>query len=316
MKFQLVYAVGEPLPLPNLDERFAAISGALRALLFDPAVAGIIAAQNLSISRKVEPAAAASASGGGGGGGEGAPCSAGAFFAELRLLPGDDLERVMPQLRVAIARFILANPPHELRWLKGSQHYENAQSDILRFVTDEAADADSIIAPSRFSRESHRAGLLALRGLLGFGTLAHCLSKRHGVEYGVDRRDGRKKRLAVPFRACDEPSERAEYAHPDTALVFTTLSYYYDGLSGEEVMAAFEKLQELGEANQHARYSAWFEAARPGLTEEEAKALDDVRKLDLTNAVQVKQLKRAFRLNCGVIDFWLMSCVLPTETVR
>lgn len=40
-----------------------------------------------------------------------------------------------------------------------------------------------------------------------------------------------RKRLAVPFRAAHVPSERAEYAQPDTALTLTALSYYYDGLS-------------------------------------------------------------------------------------
>ena len=60
--------------------------------------------------------------------------------------------------------------------------------------------------------------LMAFRGLLSFEVLEHCLVKRHRVDYGVDRAKGRK-RLAVPFRACDTPVPRAEFGHPDLALV-------------------------------------------------------------------------------------------------
>ena len=31
------------------------------------------------------------------------------------------------------------------------------------------------------------------------------------------------------------PSERAEFSHPDITLVFTTLSYLYDGLTSEQL---------------------------------------------------------------------------------
>lgn len=313
VKYQLIYAVGDALRLANLEERYEAIAAVAKALLHDPAVAATIFSDpRACLSRRLAPASADA----GTAAADTAACSAGAFFAELRLLPGDALDRVLPKLCAAVARHVIANPPHELRWLKESEHYAGWTEEVLvRYVTDADTDADLIIAPADFGRESHRAGLLALRGLLAYGTLAHCLRMRHRVEYGVDRHAGRK-RLAVPFRACDEPRGCSEFAHPDTALALTVLSYYYDGLSDSQVLQAFEKLLQLGLANQHARYSAWFEAARPGLTEEEAKALDDVRKVDLTNAVQVKQLQRAFRLSCGLIDFWLMICVLPTETVR
>jgi hypothetical protein len=38
-----------------------------------------------------------------------------------------------------------------------------------------------------------------------------------------------RKRLAVPFRAAQTPSERSEFAQPDVALVLTALSYFKDG---------------------------------------------------------------------------------------
>ena len=71
-----------------------------------------------------------------------------------------------------------------------------------------------------------------------YGLLEHCLAKRHHVDYGVDRRTGQRRRVAVPFRSNDTPAERSEFAHPDTLIVYTHLAYYGDGLTREELLQA------------------------------------------------------------------------------
>ena len=38
--------------------------------------------------------------------------------------------------------------------------------------------------------------------------------------------------MAIPYRASGIPAERSEFAHPDCAIIYTQLSYYYDGLCG------------------------------------------------------------------------------------
>ena len=48
------------------------------------------------------------------------------------------------------------------------------------------------------------------------------------------RNTSARKRLAVPFRAAQMPTERSEFAQPDVALLLTHLSYYNDGLSRAE----------------------------------------------------------------------------------
>ena len=48
--------------------------------------------------------------------------------------------------------------------------------------------------------------------------------------------------LAVPYRAKDNPAMRAEFSHPDATILLTCLSYYYGGLSDEQLYTAFEKL--------------------------------------------------------------------------
>lgn len=78
-----------------------------------------------------------------------------------------------------------------------------------------------------------------------------------------------RKRLAVPFRAAHTPSERSEWAQPDVALVLTTISYYQDGLTREQLRAALEVLLRLGGSAQSAHYGAWLELSKPGILESE-----------------------------------------------
>jgi hypothetical protein len=168
---------------------------------------------------------------------------------------------------------------------------------------------------------------------------------RPRVEYGINERG--LKRLAVPYRAADTPSERAEYGHPDVALCCTVLSYYYDGLSATQTMEAFTQLLEQGPSAQvrdqsmphniilalcvayhllaclrvycvrlrayatnhygmqEDLYDSWFALSQPLMEQGHAEALDNVRKLDLSNAVQAELLATYFRRNMETVNFWL-----------
>jgi hypothetical protein len=44
------------------------------------------------------------------------------------------------------------------------------------------------------------------------------------------------------------------------------------------------------------------------------QALDDVMKLDTTNSQQMELMHTHFSHNMAAVDFWLNSCVFPTET--
>jgi hypothetical protein len=70
--------------------------------------------------------------------------------------------------------------------------------------------------------------------------------------------------MAIPFRANLVPSERSEYSQPDTALTKTDLSYYYDGLTPEELKEALRKLLSLGLNAQRAYYEDWLRLAADG----------------------------------------------------
>ena len=72
------------------------------------------------------------------------------------------------------------------------------------------------------------------------------------------RLESARKRMAVPFRAARTPSERSEFAQPDVSLLLTTLAYYHDGLSREEVVEALTRLLALGESARNDRYNDWY----------------------------------------------------------
>jgi hypothetical protein len=49
-------------------------------------------------------------------------------------------------------------------------------------------------------------------------------------------------RLAVPYRACNVPSQRSEFKHPDVAIGLTHVSYYEKGLTKEDLVNALKAL--------------------------------------------------------------------------
>ena len=160
--------------------------------------------------------------------------------------------------------------------------------------------------------------LLALRGFLAWGILERCLILRHRVDYGIDERRGIKRRVAVPYRASDTPSERAEFKHPEMLILSTTLSYFHDGISRSEMKEAATVLLSLGPNAQKEEYNLWFKSAKEtiSINPKQLAALDSVDKLDLTNESQLSLLHEAFRYNMAAIEFWLNNCVFPTETMQ
>ncbi len=69
----------------------------------------------------------------------------------------------------------------------------------------------------------------------------------------------------MPFRAAHTPSERSDFAQPDVALTLTTLSYYYDGLSRHELLAALGVLLRMGLNAQRDFYREWLRLSGPGI---------------------------------------------------
>ncbi|KAF8260777.1 hypothetical protein EI94DRAFT_1747592, partial [Lactarius quietus] len=150
-------------------------------------------------------------------------------------------------------------------------------------------------------------GILLLRGLLveGEGILGYVLKERRWrVDYGLDPS---RTLLAVPYRAKDVPSLRAEFGHPDVAIALTCLSYYYGGLSKEQVLQCFDLLATLDNPNME--YDLWVETGKEMKISESLRQVNGVNTDDDTQVDE--HLVPLFSRNTRVIDFYLYQVVFP-----
>jgi len=302
-RFQLIYAIGSATLLPSGSIRWVAAQAVLRAVSrHDGRVCELLSRDN--VSRRLSLLAERGAG----------------SFDDIRLLPGDELERHTPDLLRAQADDVIDHSPYQLRWL--NEHRQGpARAAIVRFVTDPSMSLDqfrleTVGLRSDLGGKLQEETLLALRSLLACSLVSHCLCRRHRVDYGVDARRGHKTRVAVPFRGSDTPSERSEYAQPDTLIVYTLLAYYHSGISVAQVKEALAALLSLGPAAQQAEYSLWLDSAAPTLSAEQRAPLEHVNKLNPSNDAQLKLLHATYRHNCTAVDFFLNACVLPRETMQ
>lgn len=94
--------------------------------------------------------------------------------------------------------------------------------------------------------EETRDTTLLLRELLALGILSFILEKkRWRVDYGLDSVRQRPTQLTVPFRAKDLPTDRSEFSHPDVVIALTSLSYYYVGLSDDNLVLSILAIRLL-----------------------------------------------------------------------
>ncbi|KAI6002350.1 hypothetical protein EDC04DRAFT_3147123 [Pisolithus marmoratus] len=145
--------------------------------------------------------------------------------------------------------------------------------------------------------------LLHLRGLLASGILLFALMERRWrVGYGLAPS---RTMLAVPYRAKDVPAPRAEFGHPDVAIVLTSLSYYYGGLNEEQLMICFERLLTLDNPDQE--YESWVRDCL-----EVPVNLRQMSGINTQSLVQWNQhLVPIFSRNQSTVDFYLSQVVFP-----
>ncbi|KAK0613589.1 hypothetical protein B0T14DRAFT_591458 [Immersiella caudata] len=159
-----------------------------------------------------------------------------------------------------------------------------------------------------FSSQTTKNALLLLRGLLAKGVLSFALGqKRFRVNYGLAPTRRPQTTLAVPYRAKDMPSPRSEFSHPDVVIVLTCLSYYYGGLSDEQLYACFELLHDSDQAEQE--YGRWASKA-PGLP----PSFRHFSSINVEDKPQCESIVfPALRHARPVIDFFLAHVVFPRE---
>ncbi|KAG1794544.1 uncharacterized protein HD556DRAFT_1367943 [Suillus plorans] len=187
--------------------------------------------------------------------------------------------------------------------------FDQAPDHIKRAVhqfiaTENVSSTDISLVKERYEDTTVWPGLLLLRGLLACGVLVYALRERRWrVDYGLAHK---RTMLAVPFRAKDMPSLRAEFGHPDVAVTLTCLSYYYAGLTLQQLMLCFELL--LKQDNPALEYESWV-LGLPFVPE----SLQRLNGINTESTDQLNDLRQLFATNKAVIDFYLSRVVFPKE---
>ncbi|KAI0600730.1 hypothetical protein F4775DRAFT_48634 [Biscogniauxia sp. FL1348] len=143
--------------------------------------------------------------------------------------------------------------------------------------------------------------LLVVRGLLMDGILTLCLDKRWNVQYGLHpHRDP----IAVPYEAKGTPSEQSEFGHPDVAILFTCLAFYYSGLTLKQFSQGLSHV--LQSDDPAAQYEWWISGC--GYLPE---ALRHWNVINVEDQEQINELWKNLHLDRIVIDHFLNHCVFP-----
>ena len=184
---------------------------------------------------------------------------------------------------------------------------QSVREVLIRYLTDPELNATptQLVQGSAFNLDAIRNGLHLLKGLFSGGVLRFALEqKRWRVNYGLDLS---RTMLAVPYHAKDNPAPRAEFSHPDAAIVLTCLSYYYGGLSDQQIHASFEALLQSDCAVEE--YARWVKDA-PGLP----VAFRVVSGVNLSNVEQCRRdVFGPLRSAKSIIDFYMANIVFPKE---
>lgn len=148
---------------------------------------------------------------------------------------------------------------------------------------------------------SARQNLYLLRGLLVHRILLLTLKKRWNVQYGLHpTRDP----IAVPFHAKGVPSDQAEWGHPDVAILFTCLSFYFGGLELSQLRQSLQHLVKSDDPS--SEYDRWTQSCTqlPG-------TLRDWNVINVDDEAQLTDIWQCMRYQVVVIDYFLNHFVFP-----
>ncbi|KAJ0335022.1 hypothetical protein COL922a_009890 [Colletotrichum nupharicola] len=127
------------------------------------------------------------------------------------------------------------------------------------------------------------------------------LKKRWNVQYGLHPlRDP----IAVPYHAKGVPSEQSEWGHPDVAILFTCLAFYYDGISVSQLTQSLEHLLKSDDPS--AEYDKWTQT-----TESFPESLKAWNSINVDDDLQLVEIWKAIRYNMTTIDYFMNNFVFP-----
>lgn len=224
-------------------------------------------------------------------------------FPRIRIFRSDAMQRLVCDLTNRIGT-------HGLQGFPIARQSPEIRAAVFRYISEPSLTPEEILAVERsvIWRDGVRETLLLLRGLIAGGILAFALmQKRWRVNYGVASNRVPRSRLAVPFRAKDDPAPRSEFSQPDVVVLLTCFSYYYSGLTDDDL---FEALDHLKRDDQKIpEYEAWVSSA-PALP----IAFQELRGINLRDHGQcVSEVFPYLRFSKGAIDYFLSRAVFSRE---
>ena len=190
---------------------------------------------------------------------------------------------------------------------------ENVRNAVLLYITKYDLTSEEITIGEKssvegFCTETTRPLLLLLRGLFAGGVLAFIFGqKRWRVNYGLAPARDPATKLAVPYRAKDQPSARSEFSHPDVVIALTSLSYYYGGLEENELFTTFGNLMHSDQKD--VEYRAWIHDI-PSIP----TAFRHLGGINIRDKSQCKtEVFPHLKYSKAVVDYFLSNIVFPKE---
>lgn len=150
-------------------------------------------------------------------------------------------------------------------------------------------------------RELIRKNTYLLRGLLAHGILLLTLKKRWNVQYGLDPT---REPISVPYHAKGVPFDQAEWGHPDVAILFTCLSFYFAGLRLTQFQQCAQLILQSDDPT--TEYDRWT-GSSPTLPGQ----LREWTLINVDDEVQIRELWNHLRHNVIVIDYFMNHFVFP-----
>ncbi|KAL7940490.1 hypothetical protein V8C42DRAFT_362285 [Trichoderma barbatum] len=198
-------------------------------------------------------------------------------FPRIRILRDDAALAVLSDLASTICSTGIIG-------LSIARQPKNITDAVYRYITHPSLTPQeiSIVEESTFWQDTTVNYILLLRGLLS-------------------------ARLAVPFRAKDNPTPRWEFSDPDVVILLTCLSYYYSGLKNDELFETLDLL--IRSDNADLEYDAWVKTA-PQLPH----AFRQLTGINIRDRAQcVDCIFPMLRYSKGAIDYFLSRMVFSKE---
>ena len=225
-------------------------------------------------------------------------------FPRVRLLCVDAAD----QLLILIVNHIIE---YGLDGLPIRNESPGTRAAIFRYITRINLTTEEVeeVEGSRFWTDLTKCPLLLVRGLIAGGVLRFALTaKRWRVNFGLDPDRKPSTKLAVPYRSKDFPSPRSEFSHPDVVIIFTPLSYYYGGLSNDELFDAFTHVMRSDQTA--IQFEEWVRTASPKLP----VAFQQLSGVNIRDRVMcIQQIIPSIRHSKAAIDYYLSHFVFPRE---